>query len=139
MRRHLWSDRTSDNDDGSTMPMAVIFIAFLMVSAFVLVSASQQWNTRRDALAVAAAAARAGAQGSTGSVRNVEGLDAAGANDRAQRLISAAGFSGSVTVSGQSVTVTVTAAVKYAFPSPGFPASVSGTSTATAQQSVVEG
>jgi Flp pilus assembly protein TadG len=130
------SDESTVNDEGSTMPMAVIFIMFLMVASFVLVSASQQWNTRRDALAVAAAAARAGAQGTQGSVRNVQGLDAAGANARAQAILGAAGFRGSVSVSGESVTVTVVAQVKYAFPSPGFPATVTGTSTALARQSV---
>jgi Flp pilus assembly protein TadG len=132
----FWNDESSTNDEGSTMPMAVIFIVFLMVVTFALVSASQQWNTRRDALAVAAAAARAGAQGTTGSVRNVEGLDVAGANARAQAILGAAGFGGSVSVSGESVTVTVVAPVKYAFPSPGFPATVTGTSTALARQSV---
>jgi Flp pilus assembly protein TadG len=132
----FWNDESSTNDEGSTMPMAVIFIVFLMVVTFALVSASQQWNARRDALAVAAAAARAGAQGTTGSVRNVEGLDVGGANDRAQAILGAAGFGGSVSVSGESVTVTVVAPVKYAFPSPGFPATVTGTSTALARQSV---
>jgi Flp pilus assembly protein TadG len=130
------NQKSSANDEGSTMPMTVIFIVFLMVATFALVSASQQWNTRRDALAVAAAAARAGAQGTRGSVRTDQGLDAAGANARAQAILSAAGFGGSVSVSGESVTVTVVARVKYAFPSPGFPATVSGTSTALARQSV---
>lgn len=124
-----------DRDRGSVMPMTVILIVFLMVAAWALVSASQQWATRRDAQGVAAAAARAGAQGDPAAIRAGGIIDADAAVTRAQAIIAGAGYSGSVVVDGQTVTVSVTGAVRYAFPSPGFPAAV----TATASAVVVSG
>jgi hypothetical protein len=118
------------------MPMATIFVAFLMVGAWALVSSSQQWTTRRDAYATAAAAARAGAQPDPVLLRSGGLLDPSAAVDRAQQVLDAAGYSGSVTIDGAAVTVTVTARVAYAFPSPGFPATVTGVATATARRGV---
>ena len=43
---------------------------------------------------------------------------------------------GKITVDGISVTVTVTGAVGYAYPSPGFPDSVTGTASAIARRGV---
>lgn len=123
-------------DSGSVMPMATILIVFLMVGAWALVSAAQQWNTRRDVHAVAAAAARAGAQGDPADLRGGTVLDPDHAAQRAQAILAAAGYTGTVNVDGTSVTVTVTAAVDYAFPSPGFPAAVSGTASAAARPGV---
>jgi Flp pilus assembly protein TadG len=126
------TDDRSDRDRGSVMPMAVIFITFLMIGGWALLSATQQWNARRDAHAVAASAARAGAQGDREVLRSGGVVDPAAATSRAQGILSASGFSGSVTVDGETVTVTVSASVDYAFPSPGFPSSVSGSASATA-------
>ena len=118
------------------MPMATIFIVFLMISAWALFSASQQWGARRDVFAVASSAARAGAQADPAELRLGGVVNADGAMQRAQEIIAAAGYIGSVTVDGNTVTVTVTAAVEYAFPSPGFPAAVSGSASAVAQRGV---
>ena len=126
-------------DRGSVMPMATLLIMFLMVGAWALVSASQQWNTRRDVHAVAAAAARAGAQGDPASLRAGTVLDPQQAAQRAQAILAAGGYNGTVTVDGTSVTVTVTAPVHYAFPSPGFPATVAGTASAAAHPGVTGG
>jgi hypothetical protein len=123
-------------DNGSVMPMAVILITFLMVGAWALVSASQQWTARRDAYAVAAAAARAGAQTDPMVLRAGGLLDADGATARARQVLTATGHHGTVTVDGQTVTVVVTATVGYAFPSPGFPATVTGTATAAVRAGV---
>ena len=130
MTRRLHGDR------GSVMPMAAILVAFLMIGAWALVSASQQWTARRDAYAAAAAAARAAAQADPASLRAGVVLDHDGAVGRAQAILAAGGYHGSVTVDGVTVTVTVTAPVVYAFPSPGFPDSVVGTATATARRGV---
>jgi hypothetical protein len=111
----------------------------LMLGAWALVSASQQWGTRREAYAVAAAAARAGAQGDPQQLRTGGVLDADAASGRAQAIVAASGYSGSVHVDGDTVIVTVTAGVDYAFPSPGFPDTVSGSSTAVAQRGVAGG
>jgi hypothetical protein len=123
-------------DRGSVMPGATIFVAFLMLGAWALTSASQQWAARRDVHAVAAAAARAGAQGDPLALRAGGVIDPEAAESRAQTIIGMAGYSGSVSVSNDVVTVTVSAAVNYAFPSAGFPDSVSGTSTAVVARGV---
>jgi hypothetical protein len=123
-------------DRGSVMPMATVLVIFLMIGAWALVSASQQWSMRREVHAVAAAAARAGAQSDPDTLRAGAVLDPAAAARRAQAILAASGYSGAVTVSGMAVTVTVTGDVAYAFPSPGFPDQVSGTASAVARRGV---
>jgi hypothetical protein len=120
------------------MPLASILIAFLMVGAWALVSASQQWNARRDAHAVAAAAARAGAQGDPEALRAGNVLDPDRATQRAQAILAASGYGGAVRVDGVSVTVTVSTPVDYAFPSPGFARTVTGAATAVARAGVIQ-
>lgn len=126
-----------DRDAGSIMPMTTILIAFLMLSAWALVSASEQWGARRDVYAAASAAARAGAQADPELLRQGILIDDARATERALAVLAAAGYSGSVEVDGEQVTVTVTAPVDYAFPSPGFPGEVRGSATAVARRGVV--
>lgn len=125
-------------DRGSVMPMTAILVSFLMVGGWALVSASQQWAARREAQAVAAAAARAGAQGDTTRLRSGGLLDPELAARRADAIIGSAGYSGSVFVEGNTVTVSVLVAVDFAFPSPGFPDTISGTSTAIALRGVTQ-
>lgn len=129
-------DPTHDRDRGSVMPMTAILVVFLMVGGWALVSASQQWAARRDVHAVAAAAARAAAQGDSTMLRSGSVLDPAAAAERAQGILDVAGYDGSVAVEGVTVSVTVHAVVDYAFAMPGFPPSVSGTSSAIAHRGV---
>lgn len=126
----------TNSDRGSVMPMTVILIAFLMVGAWSLVSASQQWSARREAHAAAAAAARAGAQGDPNQLRAGLVIDPDTATGRAQAILAATGYTGIVTVDGLTVTVTVDVPVDYAFPSAGFPSSVSGSASAVVQRGV---
>ena len=119
-------------DRGSVMPMTAVLIVYLMVGAWALVSASQQWAVRRDVQGVAAAAARAGAQGDQLALRQGGVLDANAAVGRAQAIIATAGYTGTVSVDGQTVVVTVHTGIDYAFPSPGFPSAISATSSAVA-------
>ena len=126
----------SNSDRGSVMPMTVILIAFLMVGAWSLVSASQQWSARREAHAAAAAAARAGAQGDPNQLRAGLVIDPDAATGRAPAILAATGYTGIVTVDGLTVTVTVDVPVDYAFPSAGFPSSVSGSASAVVQRGV---
>ncbi len=126
----------SNSDRGSVMPMTVILIAFLMLGSWSLISASQQWSARREAHAAAAAAARAGAQGDPNQFRAGLVIDPDAATDRAQTILAATGYTGTVTIDGLSVTVTVDVPVDYAFPSAGFPSSVSGSATAVVQRGV---
>jgi Flp pilus assembly protein TadG len=128
--------RTENDDEGSVMPMVTIFVVFLMLAAWALVSSSQQWNARREAHATAAAAARAGAQGDPNALRSGLVLDPDSARSRAQRILDSAGYRGTISIVDASVTVNVTVAVQYAFPTPGFAHAVSGSSTATARRSV---
>jgi Flp pilus assembly protein TadG len=128
--------RTEDRDRGSVMPMTAVLIVFLMIGAWALISASQQWAVRRDAQGVAAAAARAGAQGDRTALRQGTAFDATAAVARAEEIIGTAGYSGSVSVEGETVVVTVHAGIDYAFPSPGFPSSVTATASAVAVSGV---
>ena len=123
-------------DRGSVMPMATILVAFLMIGGWALLSATQQWNARRDVHAVAAAAARAAAQGDQDAIRSGGLVDPDLAGGRAQAILSASGHSGSVSIDGTTVTVTVFAVVDYAFPAPGFPATISGSASAVAVSGV---
>ena len=126
----------SRTDRGSVMPMTVILITFLMFATWSLVSASQQWSARREAHAAAAAAARAGAQGDPDQLRTGFLIDPDAATGRAQAILAATGYAGTVTVDGLTVSVTVDVPVDYAFPSAGFPSSVSGSATAVLQRGV---
>ncbi len=123
-------------DRGSVMPMTTVLVAFLMIAAWSLISASEQWGARRDAYAAAAAAARSAAQADPEALRFGVVIDEARARERADAVLAAAGYAGSVVVDGESVTVTVNAPVEYAFPSPGFPSEVTGTATAVARRGV---
>lgn len=124
-------------DRGDVMTMTAIWVVFLMVGCWALISAGQQWGARRDAQAASAAAARAGAQISTAEVREgAATLDPAAATARAQGVLASLGVSGSVSVSGLTVTVTATQGVDYAFPTPGFSARVTARASATAQRGV---
>lgn len=118
------------------MIVTTVFLVFLMLGFWSLMSASQQWNAHRDAHATAAAAARAGAQADPIAIRNGVPLDPAAAFVRAQAIIDASGHSGVVQVDGLTVTVTVTAAVDYSFPAPGFASTVSGSGAADLVRSI---
>lgn len=131
------SRRRCRGERGEVMLMTTVLIIFLMLAAWALVSAGQNWGARRNAQAAAAAAARAGAQPSPGEVIDgVVVLDAGAAAGRAQAVLGSLGAGGSVSVSGQTVTVTASQAVGYAFPAPGFPGSVTASASAVAQRGV---
>ncbi len=126
---------TRERQRGSVMPMTAVLIVFLMMSFWALMSASQQWNTRRDVNGVAATAARAAAQGDPAAIRAGIMIDPHAAAQRGQQVIAEAGYAGTVTLDGLTVTATVTGTVDYAYPTPGFTDSV----TATAQTNLVRG
>jgi len=124
-------------DRGDVMLMTTVFVVFLMLGAWALVSAGQQWGARRDAQASAAAAARAGAQVQSSEVRGGSvALDPAAAQTRAQAVLGASGYAGAVSVNGLTVTVVVSRSIDYAFAAPGFDSSVTAAATATASRGV---
>lgn len=130
-------DRVRSKDRGETMLMTVVLITFMMIGSWTLLSASQQWGARRDVQAVSSAAARAGAQVTEAEVRGGSvTIDPARARDRANAVLAASGYTGSVSVSGLTVVVTASGSVDYAFPAPGFPSQLSATSSAVAVRGV---
>jgi len=114
------------------MVMTTIVIIFLMLGAWALISAGQQWGARRDTQATAAAAARAGAEISTTELRAAGTLDLAAVTARAQNVLHASDCTGSVAVNGTTVTVTATRSVNYSFPAPGFRPAVTAVASANA-------
>lgn len=127
-------------DRGDTMLMTTIFVTFLMMGAFALISASQAWGARRDVQATAQAAARAAVQVTPEEVRGGRVvIDHARAGARASEVAAASGYSASVSVSGVSVTATVSGPVSYSFSAPGFPGSMTASATATVQRGVESG
>ncbi len=124
-------------DRGDVMLMTVIVIVFLMLGSWALISSGQQWGARRDAQAVAAAAARAGAQPSPEETTGGASIDPAAARARAERVLSASGYSGTVSVNGLSVLVVASRPIDYAFPAPGFRRSATGKASAVAIRGVI--
>lgn len=118
------------------MAMTTVLIVFLMLGCWALISSGQLWGARRDAQAVAAAAARAGAEIDGAELRDAGRLDPAAAARRAQAVLAASGCAGSVRVDGQTVTVSATRSVDYAFPAPGFAGAVTGQASADAMAGV---
>lgn len=133
-------DRRAVRDRGDTMLMTTVLVAFLMIGAFALISASQAWGARRDVQATAQAAARAAVQVSPSEVRGGSvAIDPGLASARASEVAAASGYTVSVSVSGTSATATVTGSVDYAFGGPGFPGSMTATATAQVQRGVYSG
>jgi hypothetical protein len=108
----------------------VIMIPALLMAAGLVLDGGRQLQARRDAGAAAAAAARAATQLSEPEIYGA-GLDQGLAVGRANAELAAQGAAGSVSVSGQRVTVTVTAAVDYLILPGGRSVSTSSTSSPT--------
>ena len=133
--RNDGDDRVRDR--GEVMLMTTVLITFLVVASWALISASQQWGARRDVQAVSAAAARAAVQVSELEVRGgAITIDPGQATDRANIVLGASGYTGSVSINDLTVTVTATGTVGYVFPAPGFPTSLTATSTAVAVRGI---
>ncbi|MET0460826.1 MAG: pilus assembly protein TadG-related protein [Ilumatobacteraceae bacterium] len=115
---------------GSVSLLVVIMIPALLMAAGLVLDGGRQLQARRDAGAAAAAAARAATQLSEAEIYGV-GLDPGLASGRAHDELAAQGAAGSVSVSGQSVTVTVTASVDYLILPGGRTVSTSSTSSPT--------
>ena len=103
---------------GAYTPGALIFISALFVLAAFVANAEAAFDTRRAVAAAAASAARAGAQASPDSLAAGSVLDATGANGRAQQVLTAAGYAGSVVVGADRVVVSATGHVHTPMPDP---------------------
>jgi hypothetical protein len=103
---------------GAYTPAALIFITALLILAAFVANAEAAFDTRRAVAAAASSAARAGAQASPDSLAGGSTLDATGADTRAQQVLTASGYTGSVTVNGDTVVVTATGHVHTIMPDP---------------------
>lgn len=127
-----------DRDRGDTMLMTVILMPFLIAGVWALVSGVEAWGHRRDVQGAASAGARAAVQVDSSEVL-VGRIDASAAQRRVDRVLAASGFDGTVAVDGWSATVVVSGTVSYALPAPGFPGSMTASSSATALRGVTGG
>lgn len=117
-------------EPGNVSLLVVIMLPALLLAGGLVLDGGRQLQVRREAKAAATAAARAGAQPTEGELY-ARRLDPGLARARAGRELGQLGASGSVSVSAQSVTVTVTAPVDYLL----LPGSGSVTESSTADPS----
>lgn len=127
-----------DRDRGDTMLMTVVLMPFLVMACWALIAGVEAWGHRRDVHGAASAGARAAVQVDADEVLSGR-IDQAAAQRRVDQVLAGHGVTGSVTVGDWSATVSVSATVSYGFPAPGFPTSMSATSSATAVRSVTGG
>ncbi len=104
---------------GAFTPMVVVLVTGLFVFASFIANAEAVFDLRREVAQAAASAARAAAQASPESLVHGSPLDAAGAASRADEVLTAAGLTGSVAITGgDTVTVTATGVVRTPMPDP---------------------
>lgn len=104
-----WRERCTDDRGSATVWMiGVTVAAFLMVG--LVLDGGVMLRARSDAFAIAAAAARVGAQqlDSDAAVEGMTVLDPVAAEQAALAYLAAQGVTGSVIVTGDTVTVSVT-------------------------------
>jgi hypothetical protein len=103
--------REGRRDDSGTVTVFVVSLtAALILVAGLVYDGGRMIAAARDSDAVAAAAARAGSQGlDEAGLRETDGapLDAAAVNARVRQFLAATAYTGSATVVGDTVTVTV--------------------------------
>jgi Flp pilus assembly protein TadG len=123
--------RVRDDSGQVTALTASVLVVFVVMFALV-VGGAEVLRARSDAFGAAAGAARAGAQEleEAAVVQGTVELDAEAAQAAAQSYLAARGASGSVSVSGTDVTVTVTDSV--AIPRLGDVIGVEATATVSA-------
>lgn len=122
-------------DRGDTMLMTVVLLPFLVLATWALVAGVEAWGHRRDVQGAASAGARAAVQVEADEVLAGR-IEPAAAQRRVDQVLAGYGYSGAVTVDTWSATVSVSAAVGYGFPAPGFPTLMTASSSATAIRSV---
>ena len=121
--------RWRDDERGSVLPMALIFVAGLALVVLTFIGAQEGWSVRRNAQMTAAAAARAGAQVEPVAWRAAQDPQAS-AVARAEAVLASQGYQGSVNVAGDEVIVAVDAAIRHTFPMPWLPTTVRAVASA---------
>jgi Flp pilus assembly protein TadG len=130
------SPRRARGEKGNVSLLVVVMLPALLFAAGLVLDGGRQLQARRDANGAAAAAARAAVQLS-GREAYARRLDPGLARARASVELGRQGAIGSVSTSGQSVTVTVRAAVDFLILPGG--RTVSESATATPEQGVLVG
>ena len=128
--------RRGRGDRGNVSLLVVIMLPALLFAAGLVLDGGRQLQVRREAGAAAAAAARAATQLSEPEIYGSR-LDGDLATQRALGELAGHGASGAVAVSGETVTVTVSASVDYLILPGG--RSVSASSSSTALHGVTTG
>ena len=123
-------------EQGNVSLLVVVMLPALLFAAGLVLDGGRQLQARRDANGAAAAAARAAVQLS-GREAYARRLDPGLATARAAAELGRQRATGSVSISGRSVTVTVRAAVDFLILPGG--RTVSESSTATPEQGVLGG
>jgi len=103
--------RCAGQRGGVSLLVVILLPAFLSAGGLVL-DGGRQMQARREANAAATAASRAATQLTTAEIY-AQRLDGGLASARAQSELGRRGATGAISVSGQSVTVTVRASVDY--------------------------
>ncbi len=116
------------DEDGSILAASLVLFAGVAVVVITLIGAQEGWAVRRDARLAADAAARAAAYVDPIEWRQAQNPSPSAAA-RAHAVLADAGYTGSVSISGRTVTVTVVAPVRHTIPMPGLPSQVQATST----------
>jgi Flp pilus assembly protein TadG len=124
------------NERGSVSLLVVIMLPALLMAAGLVLDGGRQLQARRDANGSAAAAARAAVQLSDQEAF-ARRLDPGLATARAAAELGRQQVTGSVSVAGESVTVTVRASIDFLILPGG--RSVSESATATPEQGVLAG
>lgn len=129
MRRPMMPEHWPDDESGSILPMALVFIGGLAVVVLTFIGAQEGWTVRRNAQMTATSAARAAAYVEPVSWRAAQ-VPASGAVSRAESVLASQGYRGSVHLVGDEVIVTVDATIVHTFPMPWLPTTVRAVASA---------
>jgi Flp pilus assembly protein TadG len=130
------NERRGRGDRGSVSVFVVVMVPALLAAAGLVLDGGRQLQARRDAQGAAQAAARAALQPSEDEALHDE-IDADQAIGRAHAELARHGASGSATLDGDTLVVTVVADVDYLILPGG--ASVSESADAVLQEGIDDG
>jgi hypothetical protein len=111
MRLPQWTARARGRDDGTVTGYTVVTTLAVLAFAGLVLDGGLAVSSKVDAVSVAQSSARAGARELDVAYLRTSGiirLDPGKAQTAAQQWVNASGLSGTVTVAGNTVTVTVT-------------------------------
>lgn len=123
----------AQQERGSATPFILILAVGLLIMVGLVVDGGGQVNAKDQANSVAQSAARAAVVNISDATGGTPVIDAASAQTAAQTYIAAAGKTGTVTINGNNVTVTVTSNYQTVFLSLAGINTLTGSATSTAQ------